>query len=98
MPGRGIRVSFQGLPAEAEARFARVEPALEEGATVADLLARLAAQAEGEALRILDPGRKNLRPEFLLTLNGRFLEKSRFPSAVLKDGDVVEVFPVPSGG
>lgn len=98
MPGKEIRVFFRGLPSEAEDGAAEIHAALDEGGTVADLLEELAGRASGKAVRILDPGRKGLRPEFLLTLNGRFLEKSRFPSTALHDGDAVEVFPVPSGG
>lgn len=98
MPAREIHVFFRGLPSEAEGGAEELENPLPAGATVAELLERLAKAASGKTLRVLDPERGTLRPEFLLTLNGRFLEKSRFPSTVLQDGDAVEAFPVPSGG
>jgi sulfur carrier protein ThiS len=98
MPGSDIRVFFRGLPSEAEDGGTELHAPMSAGATVAHLLEGLAKGSSGKTLRVLDPERGTLRPEFLLTLNGRFLEKSRFPSTVLQDGDVVEVFPVPSGG
>lgn len=98
MPGREIRVVFRGLPSEEETRGTELWAMLSEGSTVSDLLEKLASASTGKASLVLDPARKTLRPEFLMTLNGRFLEKSRFASTVLKDGDTVEVFPVPSGG
>jgi len=98
MPDREIRVLFRGLPSETEIRGIDLDVPLAEGSTVADLLEKLASKSEGKTRLILDPERKGLRPEFLLTLNGRFLEKGRFASAVLQEGDVLEVFPVPSGG
>jgi len=98
MPDREIRVFFRGLPSEAETREAGLEVLLAEGGTVSDLLEKLASKADEKDRLILDPKRKGLRPEFLLTLNGRFLEKRRFPVTVLQEGDVVEVFPIPTGG
>jgi sulfur carrier protein ThiS len=98
MPSEKVAVRFLGLPSEADLEPGEFRTVLEEGATVADLLAGMAAAASGKERLVLDAGRGTLRPEFLLTLNGRFLEKSRFASTVLKDGDTVEVFPVPSGG
>jgi sulfur carrier protein ThiS len=98
MPVREIRVFFRGLPSEAEEGAEERYAPIPAGATVADLLERLAKAASGKALRVLDPERGTLRPEFLLTLNGRFLEKARFPTTTLQEGDVVEVFPVPTGG
>lgn len=98
MPDREIWVLFRGLPSEAETRGTELRVVLSEGSTVSALLEKLASASTGKARLVLDPVRKSLRPEFLMTLNGRFLEKSRFASTVLKDGDTVEVFPVPSGG
>jgi|GEM_PF-1621594 len=98
MPGSEIRVFFRGLPTEAENGAEELDASLPAGVTVADLLDRLAKASGGKTLRVLDPERGTLRPEFLLTLNGRFLEKARFSATALQDGDVVEVFPVPAGG
>jgi Sulfur transfer protein involved in thiamine biosynthesis len=98
MQGSEIRVFFRGLPSEAEDGAEELDAPLPAGATVADLLERLAGRAAGKARHILDPERKTLRPEFLLTLNGRFLEKARFSATALQEGDIVEVFPVPTGG
>ena len=98
MPAREIRVFFRGLPSETETGRTAFQAPLAEGKTVAALLENLASESTGKARHILDPERKGLRPEFLLTLNGRFLEKRLFASTVLRDGDTVEVFPVPTGG
>ncbi len=98
MPGREIQVVFRGLPSEAETRGAELRVRLSEGNTVSDLLEKLASASTGKASLVLDPARKTLRPEFLMTLNGRFLEKRLFPFTVLQEGDELEVFPVPSGG
>jgi len=98
MPAREIHVFFRGLPSEAEDGGTELHAPMPAGATVADLLERLAKAASGKTLRVLDPERGTLRPEFLLTLNGRFLEKPRFSATALQEGDVVEVFPVPTGG
>jgi sulfur carrier protein ThiS len=98
MPGSEIRVFFRGLPSEAEDGAAELRDPMPAGATVAGLLERLAKAASGKTLCVLDPERGTLRPEFLLTLNGRFLEKARFSTTALQEGDVVEVFPVPTGG
>jgi sulfur carrier protein ThiS len=93
-----IRVFFRGLPSEAEEGAEELAVTLPAGTMVAGLLEKLAAESKGRALLVLDRERRTLRPEFLLTLNGRFLEKGRFDSAVLGEGDSVEVFPIPSGG
>ncbi len=98
MPGREIRVTFRGLPSEAENGPEERVVLVAAGATVLDLLGKLAKEAGGKAARVLDPERGSLRPEFLLTLNGRFLERRLFATAVLQEKDEVEVFPVPSGG
>ena len=98
MPDREIGVVFRGLPSEAETRGTELRVMLSEGSTVSDLLEKLASVSTGKARLVLDPARKTLRPEFLLTLNGRFLEKRLFPSTVLQEGDELEVSPVPSGG
>lgn len=98
MPGREIRVFFRGLPSEAEDGAEELDASMPAGATVADLLERLANAASGKTKCVLDPERGTLRPEFLLTLEGRFLEKARFSTTTLQEGDVVEVFPVPTGG
>jgi sulfur carrier protein ThiS len=98
MPGREIRVAFRGLPSEADNGPEEQVALVAAGATVLDLLEQLAKAPGGKASRVLDPERGSLRPEFLLTLNGRFLEKRLFDTTVLKEKDVVEVFPVPSGG
>jgi len=98
MSPEGVRVLFRGLPSEVDNEAGEFSAALEEGATVADLLAGIASKAAGKARLVLDAEACTLRPEYLLTLNGRFLEKARFGSTVLEDGDLVEVFPVPTGG
>lgn len=98
MPAREIHVFFRGLPSEAEDGAEELESPLPEGCTVAELLERLAKAASGKTKCVLDPERGTLRPEFLLTLNGRFLEKAWFSTTTLQEGDVVEVFPVPTGG
>ncbi|MFA0888302.1 MAG: MoaD/ThiS family protein [Synergistales bacterium] len=93
-----VRVLFRGLPSEGELASGEFDAVLKRGSTVADLLAEMAAAASGKERLVLDTNRGTLRPEYLLTLNGRFLDKPRFASTVLQDGDAVEVFPMPSGG
>ena len=98
MSTEGVRVLFRGLPSEADNEAGEVRVVLEVGETVEVLLRKVSGTASGKARLVLDAQSGTLRPEYLLTLNGRFLQKARFGSALLEDGDVVEVFPVPTGG
>jgi len=98
MSPEGVRVLFRGLPSEVDNEAGEARVVLEEGDTVEVLLRRVSGTASGKARLVLDTEAGTLRPEYLLTLNGRFLQKARFGTALLEDGDVVEVFPVPTGG
>lgn len=72
---------------------------LRDGALVRDLLVSL-AKKHGEPFRksVYEPRALDLKPHYILSVNGLLLNQLKGIETKLKDGDRVVVMPVVSGG
>ena len=68
------------------------------GATVLELLKKLAVSGRGDVTEILFDGHGAVRGHFVLTLNSGVLDNRRTGEAEVSDGDILHVFPPVSGG
>ena len=74
------------------------EPEIGEGATIGDLLAKLAAGNQEFRKAVFDPARRRVNEEILVVLNDSLLPSLEVIQAKLSDGDSIMLLPVFSGG
>lgn len=72
---------------------------IKDGASVNDLLLLL-AEKYGEPFKkaIYEPNSSDLKPNFILTVNGLLLNQLRGTDTRLKEGDRIVLMPIVSGG
>lgn len=75
--------------------FSRIELS---GATVLELLSKLAASGKSDVSGMLFAPGGAVRQHFVLTLNSEILDNKRTAKAKVKAGDILHVFPPISGG
>lgn len=73
-----------------------VSYAVDEDATVGDVLASLEAEYDDLEGRLLEDGA--IRPQLSVLKNGRDVTHMAGPETVLEEGDVLSVFPPVAGG
>jgi len=90
-----VTVQFLGR-VEALTKRKKEEVRIKSGSTLADLLRTLAEEYGGRFRSdIFDPVKGALRSEFVIMLNRKLLEDLKTP---LREGDIVVLMPVMSGG
>ncbi len=70
----------------------------EEGATVGDVIRKLAAEHQAFGEIIFDTKTDKLSEQVAVVLNDRLLEALRGLDTNIKDGDIIRFFPVVAGG
>jgi len=70
----------------------------EEGATVGDVIRKLAAEHQVFGDIFLDSKTDKLSGQVVILLNDRFLEALKGLDTNIKDGDIIRLFPVIAGG
>ena len=70
----------------------------EEGATVGDVIRKLAAEHQAFGGIILDSNTDKPRDHVAIVLNDRLLEALKGLDTNIKDGDIIRLFPVIAGG
>ncbi len=75
-----------------------LEPEIAEGATIGDLLAKMASGHVEFRQAIFDPGARRVSDEILVVLNDSLVPSPEAAEARLNDGDSVILLPVYSGG
>lgn len=71
---------------------------VEEGATIKQLLNRLATRYQAIAERVFDQEEERLHFDVVLTYNDRVISPYEVYNRVLKDGDKITILPMYAGG
>ncbi len=71
---------------------------LEEGSTVANVIRKLATEYQAFGANFLDTKTMALSGLVAVVLNGRLLEVLKGLDIQIKDGDIIRLFPLVSGG
>ncbi len=69
-----------------------------EGRTARDILDRLCDYKKPDVAGLLHDADGNIRQHFVLTLNSEILDNRKTAAAMVKDGDILHIFPPVSGG
>ena len=93
-----VKVQYLGI-LRAKLRIPERTYEVREGATVSDLLGKL-AEIHGDFLKkLFDADRKNiLDPSFIITVNGVLVDRLRGFKTRLKNGDTITIMSLISGG
>ncbi len=94
-----VKVEFLGHVKNMTCNRREEEAEIRQNATVADLLFHL-CEEYGEPFRraIYEPRGTDVKPNYIVTVNGYLLNQLRGLETKLKDGDRVALLPVVSGG
>ena len=101
---RSITVRVEVLAGLSEVFDAReagsiiLEEKTAEGAVVGDIFGKLAAEHHAFGDTVFDAGTRKLRGYVAIVLNDRLLESLNGLDTIVKDGDVIRLFPVIAGG
>jgi len=93
-----IKVHYLGL-VKTYTNQSQDEIELNQGATLFDLLNKLAADFGKQFIQeIYEPGAKDVKPTFSVTVNGVFIGQLEGLNTKLKDRDTVILMPLVTGG
>ncbi len=98
----GIRLEIQPWVSELLSNQAGgnlvLEETIEEGATIGDLLKRLKNENQAFGSAVFDTETGKLSGNVMIVLNDRVMEALEGLETGIKDGDVIKLLPVISGG
>ena len=75
-----------------------LEEKIEKGTTVGDIIRKLAAEHHAFGDMIFDSGTQEVSGYITMVVNDRLLESLNGLDTIVKDGDVIRLFPVIAGG
>jgi len=81
-----------------EANSIVLEEKTEQGATVGDIIRKLAAEHQTFGATVLDAKTQKMSGYVTIVLNDRLVESLNGLDTFVKDGDVIKLFPVIAGG
>ena len=81
-----------------EAKAIVLEEKTEEGATVGDIIRKLAAKHQTFGATVFDAKTQKMSGFAAIVLNDRLVESLNGLDTFVKDGDVIKLFPVIAGG
>ena len=81
-----------------EAKSIVLEEKIEEGATVGDIIRKLATKYQTFGTAIFDAKTQKMSGYVTIVLNDRLIESLNGLDTFVKDGDVIKLFPVIAGG
>ena len=81
-----------------EAKSIILEEKIEEGATVGDIIKKLAAEHQTFGAAVFDAKTQKMSGYVIIVLNDRLVESLNGLDTFVKDGDVIKLFPVIAGG
>lgn len=75
-----------------------LEPEIGDGATIGELMARLATEHHEFRRAVYDPSAGKVNDEMMVVLNDTLLQPPDVAETKLREGDSIMLFPVYSGG
>lgn len=75
-----------------------LEETIEEGATIGDLIRKLASEHQAFGDIIFDAETDRLSGQVMIVLNDRIVEALKGMDTDIKDGDIIRLLPVIAGG
>ena len=93
-----IKINYLGLVRN-EIRKKGEEIRLKEGSTLSSLLSKIITIYGEQLKRLFDiTGESKIDPTFIVTINGKAVDPNNGKNVFLKDGDVVNLMTLISGG
>lgn len=90
--------SLVSLVDKKAADWITLEPEIGDGATIGELLARLATEHHEFRRAVYDPSAGKVSDEMMVVLNNTLLQPLDVMGTKLEEGDSIMLFPVYSGG